>query len=172
MKWNDVLILVVLGILLILGFGYINREGLLKYITIEKTDTVTVSDTLYKYETLTIDRPVPKIVEKIKIDTVYDHNGNEIPLVTETKHYQDTIIQQKDTAVVRAQVTGINAELDTVSVMFNRREITNTVEITKYVERKKTVWDKFSIGVGVGYGYGLKNKDIEPFVGISLTYNL
>ena len=172
MKKSNLFLAVILLVMAVISFSLVKNCNRPRFNGIEKSDTIIKTDTLYKYDTLTIGRPVPKIVEKIKIDTVYDYNGTEIPLVTETKHYQDTIIQQKDTAVVRAQVTGINAELDTVSVMFNRREITNTVEITKYVEKKKGIWDKFSIGFGVGYGYGLKNKDIEPFVGVSLIYNL
>lgn len=147
--------------------GFFNKGG-----QVIKTDTIMVSDTLYLRDTVTVDNPVPYVVEKIKTDTVYDHSGNEVQLITETKNYRDTLVQNLDTAVVSAQITGINAQLDTVSVIFNRREVINTVEITKVVEKKKNVLDRLSVGIGVGYGIGLKNKQFEPFAGIMVSYDL
>lgn len=147
--------------------GYFDKGG-----EVIKTDTVMVSDTLYLRDTITVSNPVPYVVTKVKTDTVYDHSGNEVQLITETKNYRDTLVQNLDTAVVSAQITGINAQLDTVSVIFNRREVINTVEITKVIERKKNLFDRLSVGIGVGYGIGLKNKQFEPFAGIMVSYDL
>lgn len=139
---------------------------------IDKVDTVTVTDTIYRHDTLSIEKPVPKIVEKVKIDTVYDHNGNEIPLITETKQYRDTLFQDKDTAVVSAQVTGIEASLDTLSVIFNRREVTKIVEITNYIEKKKTFKDRFHIQPQAGVGYAIFNKKVDVYLGIGIGVDL
>lgn len=136
-----------------------------------RTDTVMVSDTLYLHDTLTVSHPVPYEVIKTKTDTVYTPQGDTLHLVTETKKYEENIIQEQDTAKVYAEVTGINAELDTISVMFNRREVTNTVEITKYIQKKRTFWNRFNVGVQVGYGIGLKNRDFEPYFGLGVGFS-
>ena len=169
MKNNTILLVIGFIICVLLGcliwHGYTPTEVI-------KTDTVTVTDTIYRHDTLSIEKPVPKIVEKVKIDTVYDHNGNEIPLITETKQYRDTLFQDKDTAVVSAQVTGIEASLDTLSVIFNRREVTKIVEITNYIEKKKTFKDRFHIQPQAGVGYAIFNKKIDAYLGIGIGVDL
>lgn len=143
---------------------------------IEKVDTVfsTKTDTLWKDTTIVKKEYVPTIVEKLQIDTVYDSNGDTIQLIVEAKKWEDSIVSNKDTAYLQIFTSGIRTSLDSTKIRLKTHTevITNTVEITKVVEKKKTFWDKFSIGVGVGYGIGLKNKDFEPFAGVSLTYSL
>lgn len=169
---NNILIyviLVFLSLLILVGMVWCTYQYPIEVV---KTDTVTVTDTIYRHDTLSIEKPVPKIVEKVKIDTVYDHNGNEIPLITETKQYRDTLFQDKDTAVVSAQVTGIEASLDTLSVIFNRREVTKIVEITNYIEKKKTFKDRFHIQPQAGVGYTIFNKKIDAYLGIGIGVDL
>lgn len=136
-----------------------------------RTDTVMVSDTLYLHDTLTVSHPVPYQVIKTKTDTVYTPQGDTLHLVTETKKYEENIIQEQDTAKVYAEVTGINANLDTLSVLFNRRTITNTIEITKVIQKKKTFWNRFHIGIQAGYGYAFKSKELTPYVGIGGSFD-
>ena len=139
------------------------------------SDTVwsTKTDTIWKDTTITKIKQVPKEVIKIRVDTFYTKDGNDTILTTENKIYKDTLCQQNDTAIVTSYIKGINASLDSTKVQLktSKEIITNTIEITKYIEKKKTIWDRFSIGLSVGYGYGFKNKDIEPFVGGAVTYS-
>jgi hypothetical protein len=141
-----------------------------------KTDTVfsTKTDTLWKDTTIVKKEYVPTIVEKLQIDTVYDSNGDTIQLIVEAKKWEDSIVSNKDTAYLQIFTSGIRTSLDSTKIRLKTHTevITNTVEVTKILEKKKTVWDRFHIGVGVGYGIGLKNKDFEPFAGVSLTYSL
>ena len=143
---------------------------------INKVDTVfsTKTDTLWKDTTIVKKEYVPTIVEKVQIDTVYDSNGDTIQLIVEAKKWEDSIVSHKDTAYLQIFTTGIRTSLDSLKMRLKTHTevITNTVEVTKIVEKKKTVWDRFSLGVGVGYGIGLKNKDFEPFAGVSLIYSL
>ena len=170
---NNALITVVLIICLILLSYNTFKDYLFKEPKVEKVDTVTVSDTLYKYVTLTIDRPVPKYVKIVKRDTVYK-NGKPIELVTENKTYNDTIKCAEDTAVVTSYISGVNPNLDSLKVKLSRREITktNTITITKYITPKKKFTDHFKVGVGVGYGYGFFYKGVEPYIGVGGSFDL
>lgn len=139
-----------------------------------KADTITSEriDTFWKIDTFKMQKLVPKYIIKSKVDTVYDHEHNPIELITENKVYQDTIICKKDTAELQIFTSGIRSNVDSINLNLRKSEIvkTNTIEIIKYVEKPKTIWNNFSVGLGVGYGIGLKNKDFEPFVGVSLVY--
>lgn len=143
---------------------------------IEKVDTVftTKTDTLWKDTTIIEKEFVPKIIEKIKTDTVFSENGDTIQLITESKTYEKRLISDKDTADLKIYTTGINTSLDSLKMRLRTHTevVTNTVEVTKIVERKKTVWDKFSIGLQGGYGYAFKSKEFSPYVGVGLAINL
>lgn len=134
-------------------------------------DTVRIerTDTIYKTDTFKINKPVPEYIEKIKTDTVYSKEGDEIELITENKTYIDTVCNKKDTAIVTSYITGVNATLDSLSVRFNKREIikTNTITITKTISRKKP----FSYGLQVGAGYGIFNKKVDMYIGVGGTLN-
>lgn len=139
---------------------------------INKIDTIYKSDTIWKHDSIKIIKPIPKYVEKVRIDTVYDENHNPIELITENKKYQDTITTcAGDTMEVMSYISGINVVQDSLKVKLSKREIAKTEIITKYITPKKTFLDHFKIGVGVGYGIGLNSKQFEPYVGVSLNYN-
>lgn len=166
MKWNDVLILIVLGILLILGFGYINRDGLLKYITIEKVDTVYSSkvDTLYKDTTIYKDKFIPVKEEIIRHDTIKSDSTIILPITS--KQYTDTICAS-DSIIVQSYISGYNPKLDSLRVTLKNREIikTNTITITK----TEVKYRKINIGLQGGYGYGFKSKQLEPYIGVGVS---
>lgn len=136
-----------------------------------KTDTITTTktDTLWRDTTITKTDTKVKYIQVVKTDTVYDKQGNEIELITDNKTYIDTICAQRDTAIVTSYISGVNAKLDSLKVEMKKSEVikTNTIEVTKYIKQNKS---KINIGLGAGYGFGLKNKDIEPFFGIIVSY--
>lgn len=177
MRNNLIYIAIILSIISILiYFININHEYILnKYFNINKVDTVMVSDTIRKVDTLTIikEKPIPKTIILTKIDTFFTPKGDSILLKTENKVYQDTLCQKNDSAIVTSYITGINANLDSTKVQLRitKETITNTVEITKYIEKKKTFWDRFHIGLQAGYGYGFKSKELEPYVGVGGSFN-
>lgn len=173
MKNNTIIWVSVLVSALILGLIWADYRGFFtKGGEVVRVDTVTVSDTLYLHDTLTVYNPVPYLVEKVKTDTVFTPAGDTIQLVTETKKYEENIIQDQDTAVVKAQITGINAEIDTISVMFNRREVINTIEITKYIEKKRKFLQRFHFSPNVSAGYGVFNRNLDVYVGFGVAYEL
>ena len=136
-------------------------------IIIKKTDTITVSDTIIKTDTFLVEKPIPKYIEIVKIDTVFNEKGDTIQLVTENKQYNDTICYQNDSIILESSISGINPTLDYIKAELRKQEIVNTVEITKFIKEKPKKW---SFGTSIGYGLGLKNRDFEPFLGITLQY--
>ena len=173
MKDNVLIVVSIVLLLIVLGALFYASRIIPPEVKQDTVTTVRV-DTLWKDTTVTEYKFVPKEVIKHKVDTVYDSNGNEIPLVTESKRYDKRLVIDKDTADVEIHTTGINTTLDSLKMRLKTHTniVEKTIEITKYEKKKKTFWDRFHLGVGIGYGYGLKNKNLEPFVGISLTYSL
>lgn len=141
-----------------------------------KTDTVysTRTDTLWKDTTITKKELIPKYIYKVKTDTVYGKEQNPIELVTENKVYNDTIVCEKDTAELQIFTSGIKSNVDSINLSLRKSEIikTNTIEITKYVDKKKTFWDRFHIGLQAGYGYGFNYKGLEPYIGLGGSFDL
>ena len=139
------------------------------------TDTVvfTRTDTFFKTDTFKIEKLIPKNVVILKKDTVYTKDSTEIVLTTENKMFNDTITCEKDTVQLQIFTSGINVNVDSLNLMLKKQEIvkTNTIEITKYVEKPKTFLDKFKVGVGVGYGIGLNSRQFEPYAGITAIYS-
>lgn len=170
---NNVLLVLGLFICMLMGFTLWYSRTLPNVVG---SDTIFVSDTIRQVDTLTIfkEKPIPKEVIKLKVDTFYTKEGNDTTFITENKVYQDTLCQKNDTAIVTNYITGINATLDSTKVQLSitKETITNTVEITKYIEKKKTFWNRFHLGVQAGYGYGFKSKELTPYVGLGGSFDL
>ena len=176
MKKNSTLISVSLAICTILIAAMFFVGNFIQPTEVIKTDTVftTKTDTFWRDTTIYEKEFVPKIIEKIKTDTLFKENGDTVQLVTESKTFEKSIISDKDTADVQIYTSGINTALDSLKMRFkvHHEVITNTVEITKIVDKKKTFIDRFHLGLQVGYGYGFNYKGLEPYVGIGGAFDL
>lgn len=175
---NNILIYISIIFIIILSI-YFNYNNIINYIIDRystKADTVFVTDTIRRVDTLTFykEKPVPKIIEKIKTDTVFTSNGDSLFLKTENKVYQDSLCVQNDTAIVTNYISGINANLDSTKVQLRvtKETITNTVEITKYIEKKRTFWNRLSFGPAVTAGYDPVNKQWGVLIGGSVTFDI
>lgn len=176
---NNTLIFISLFITLaILSIFYVNDNYNIKdlFNNTQKTDTVfsTKTDTLWKDTTIIEKEFVPKTIVKTKTDTLFKENGDTIQLITESKRFDKTILSGKDTADVQVYTSGINTSLDSLKMRLktHKEVITNTVEITKYVEKKKTFWNRFHIQPQVGVGYGVFNKNIDAYVGVGIGFDI
>lgn len=177
MKSNNTLIVIcLLFIIIFIIYYFINFNNIYNNNLINKTDTIRVerTDTIYKTDTFKIKELIPKKIVEIQRDTVYDSKGNEIELVTENKLYQDTLICDKDTAELQIFTSGIKSNVDSVNLNLRKSEIirTNTIEITKYIDKPKRFIDRFHISLQGGYGYGFNYKGFEPYVGIGVGFDL
>lgn len=139
---------------------------------IEKTDTVTVTDTFWKDTTIVEKELVPKYIVKKKVDTVYSKEGDTLQLITEQKRYDRSLVSDKDTCDLQIYASGINTRLDSLKWRLKTHSVTNTIEITKYIEKKRKFWDKINIQPQVGVGYGLFNKKVDAYVGVGLRIDL
>lgn len=137
----------------------------------ETRDTTIVKDTVWKDTTIIEKQIVPKEVIKKKVDTVYTNLGDTLHLVTESKVFEKRLLSSKDTADVTIYTTGINTSLDSLKWRLKTHSIhtTETVTITKYVERKKK-W--IQIQPQAGFGYGVFGKQCDMYVGLGIGINL
>lgn len=177
MKSNTLIFISIAICFIILGFFYLDRSGYFNTRKeVIKTDTVFTrkTDTLWKDTTIIEKEFVPKTIVKIKTDTLFKENGDTIQLITESKRFDKSIVSDKDTADVEIYTSGINTSLDSLKMRFKTHTdvITNTVEITKYIQKKKTFWDRWHVGLQGGYGYTLKTKDLQPYVGVGISFDL
>ena len=136
---------------------------------IERTDTLVISDTVFQKDTFIIEKPIPKYIEVLKIDTVFNEKGDTIQLVTENKIYNDTLCNQNDSIILQSSIRGINPTLDYIKADWRRQNITNTIEITKYIKTKPK---RFTFNPQIGVGYGVFNKRPDVFFGVGISVNL
>ena len=177
MNSNTLIFISIAICFIILGFFYLDRSGYFDPMKeVIKTDTVftTKTDTLWKDTTIVENEIVPKYIVKKNVDTVYTKKGDTLNLITESKRFDKRLISNKDTAYVQVYTSGIETSLDSLKMRLKTHTdvITNTVEVTKYIQKKKTFWNRFHIGVQAGYGYGFNYKGLEPYVGIGASFDL
>ena len=177
MNSNTLIFISIAICFIILGFFYLDRSGYFDPMKeVIKTDTVftTKTDTLWKDTTIVEKEIVPKYIIKKKVDTVYTKKGDTFNLITEAKRFDKRLISNKDTADVQIYTSGIETSIDSLKMRLKTHTdvITNTVEVTKYIQKKKTFWNRFHIGVQAGYGYGFNYKGLEPYVGIGASFDL
>lgn len=177
MNSNTLIFISIAICFIILGFFYLDRSGYFDPMKeVINTDTVftTKTDTLWKDTTIVEKEIIPKYIVKKKVDTVYTKEGDTFNLITESKRFDKRLISNKDTADLQIYTSGIETSLDSLKIRLKTHTdvITNTVEVTKYIQKKKTFFDRFHIGVQAGYGYGLNYKGLEPYVGIGASFDL
>ena len=177
MNSNTLIFISIAICFIILGFFYLDRSGYFDPMKeVINTDTVftTKTDTLWKDTTIVEKEIVPKYIIKKKVDTVYTKEGDTLNLITEAKRFDKRLISNKDTADLQIYTSGINTSLDSLKMRLKTHTdvITNTVEVTKYIQKKKTFWNRFHIGVQAGYGYGFNYNGLEPYVGIGASFDL
>ena len=177
MNSNTLIFISIAICFIILGFFYLDRSEYFDPMKeVIKTDTVltTKTDTLWKDTTIVEKDIVPKYIIKKKVDTVYTNEGDTLNLITEAKRFDKRLISNKDTADIQIYTSGIETSLDSLKMRLKTHTdvITNTVEVTKYIQNKKTFWNRFHIGVQAGYGYGFNYNGLEPYVGIGASFDL
>jgi len=83
------------------------------------------------------------------------------------------IVQRKymNDSLYTAYVSGVKYEdyprLDSINV--KQKTVYQTTTITKEVQKKQK---KFGVGVIGGYGYGFNSRQVEPYIGLGISYHL
>ena len=139
---------------------------------LEIRDTVlqTKIDTLYKDTVIEKTKYIPTEVIKLRTDTI----TKDTILTFEQKIYEDTLCNDKDSIILKSFIFGVSSKLDSTSVAWKKHTtvVTNTVEITKYIEKPKTFWDRFHIQPQITSGYDLVNHKWGIMVGIGLGIDI
>ena len=155
-----ILAVIFLAIMAVALFRIRNLEKKIVELQNAHADTVTI----VKVDTAFIEKPVPvyKYVSKtekvVVTDSLFVHDTTEklVFLPREYMVYKDTNY--------RAVVSGVQPRLDSIEIYQH-----NTVQtITKTVK----VPDKKRWGLGVNVSAGWDGKEIKPFVGIGVQYNI
>jgi hypothetical protein len=150
---------VVIGI-----FLYVTKKPEIIETTTIKTDTLyvknTVRDTLTQVKYQSIIRHDTLLVDNI----IYKNDTTYIQLPIEHKHYNNTLVEQNDTIVYDAYISGYKAHLDSIAINYNKAHIVTTITHQKI--------KRWTYGVQAGAGYGLINGKPDVFVGIGVQYNL
>ena len=171
-KLHTILLLIAIAMMTMAFFNvYFNKTG-----KVVSTDTVfvTKTDTLWRDTTIIKDKPVEKKVVEVRRDTVFTPGGDTLQLITEHKTYQERLLSGKDTADVQVYTTGINTSVDSLKMRFRTHTevVTNTIEITKYIEKKRKFHERFHFSPNVSAGYGVFNRNLDVDVGFGVAYEL
>lgn len=132
------------------------------------TDTVRTNDTVVRRDTVKKIDLVPYAQEVVRLETLY----KDTVLPIQVKYYKDTVAKELDTLYADMTVSGIRPNLDSVSYRWVRHQVTNTVTITKYKERKRTWKDKVSIGPSATVGYDPFNRQWGVTIGVGIGIDL
>ena len=84
--------------------------------------------------------------------------GDSVEIPITQKVYEDSLYT--------AYVSGYHQSLDSITI----RERTVMKTITNYTT--ETEFRRWNIGLTAGYGYGVRNRNLDFFIGVGLTYNL
>ena len=169
-KWTKIILIQAAFLVILFGLFFAtcyinsNRPNIIQ------TDTIFKTDTLWRDTTIVEKHFVPTTITKIKTDTLYTSNGDTVQLETLSKTFERSVVSNEDTADVTIYTTGINTSLDSLKMRFKTHSITNTVEVTKYIEKPRG--SRFHIMPQVGAGYGIFKNNIDIYVGVGLSYEL
>jgi len=161
-KWLSLALLTAfLAITFIVGCNY----GKMRSETQEASDTMIVSDTVWKTDSFEVIKPIPKYIKVVKTDTI----TKDTVLTKESKTYSNILCNEGDSIQLQTTISGYEASLDSVSAKWKKQNVTKTeyITVTNTIKEKK----KINIGLQVGYGIGLKDKEFQPYIGLGLQYN-
>lgn len=166
-KYQNKWIILLLSLLLVATFVIGCMVGETRSETLEIRDTVTVVEFKWLTDTFEVEKPIPKYIEKLKIDTFYTKEGKDTLLKTEKITYDTLLCQNQDSIQVKITTSGINVKIDSLQVLLKKQEkiITNTITITKYIDKPKKL---INIEPQIGMGYGVFNKKPDMYVGIGI----
>lgn len=133
----------------------------------QSRDTIVLRDTVRL-------RPPLQVVRTLHTDTIYvkDTSGIFTPMQQTRAAYAfnaDTVTESNDTIKVTANITGVDVELNDLTIDYTHKEIATTTTILQR-ERKK----RWGIGLQLGAGAAMHDKKIivSPYIGIGISYNL
>ena len=126
-------------------------------------DTVIDIDTLTKIDTVKVPHT---ILVPSKTDTVYQEKIQKDTTLQVTRKTYDI---DNDSVGAHVVVSGINPNVDTLSIWSKKTSYSVNKTIIKTIPMKDT--KRFRIYPTVGVGYGVFGRKLDMYIGIGLTYN-
>lgn len=155
---NKNIIIVILSLLLATSVLFLCRGHFrvnCSNMSLKTSDTITI----YKIDTITIDKPVPqyKYINKVVTDTLYNIDKKvQVSVPISTTVYADSSYS--------AIVSGYKVNLDAIQVYPKH----TTTTITNTIVRQK----RWNVGVQAGVGWGIYSRKPDIFVGVGVSYRL
>ena len=127
-------------------------------------DTVIDIDTFTKIDTVKIPHT---ILVPSKTDTVYQERiAKDTTLQVTRKTYEI----DNDSVGAHVVVSGINPNVDTLSIWSKKTSYSVNKTIIKTIPMKDT--KRFKIYPTIGVGYGVFGRKLDMYIGIGFTYNI
>ena len=127
-------------------------------------DTVIDVDTFTKVDTVKIPNT---ILVPSKTDTVYQERIQKDTTLQVTRKTYDI---DNDSVGAHVVVSGINTNLDTLSIWSKKTSYSVNKTIIKTIPMKDT--KRFKIYPTIGVGYGVFSRKPDMYMGIGFTYNI
>lgn len=156
------LVIVTAAVTAILLSPWLSRE---RFQSITPTiDTVIDIDTFTKVDTVKISKT---ILVPSKTDTVYQEKIQKDTTLQVTRKTYDI---DNDSVGAHVVVSGINPNVDTLSIWSKKTSYSVNKTIIKTIPMKDT--KRFKIYPTIGVGYGVFSRKPDMYIGIGFTYNL
>ena len=157
-----IIVIVTAAVTAILLSPWLSRE---RFQSITPTiDTVIDVDTFTKVDTVNVPNT---ILVPSKTDTVYQERiSNDTTLQVTRKTYDI----DNDSVGAHVVVSGINPNVDSLSIWAKKTSYSVNKTIIKTIPMKDT--KKFKIYPTLGIGYGVFSRKPDMYIGIGFTYNL
>ena len=157
-----ILVIVTAAVTALLLSPWLSRE---RFQSITNTiDTVIDVDTFTKIDTV----KVPKtILVPSKTDTVYQERIQKDTTLQVTRKTYDI---DNDSVGAHLVVSGVNPNVDTLSIWSKKTSYSVNKTIIKTIPMKDT--KRFKIYPTIGVGYGVFSRKLDMYVGIGFTYNI
>ena len=157
-----IIVIVTAAVTAILLSPWISRERLQS--RTPTIDTVIDVDTFTRIDTVKIPNT---ILIPSKTDTVYQERiTNDTTLQVTRKTYDI----DNDSVGAHVVVSGVNPNVDTLSIWSKKTSYSVNKSITKTIT--KATSKRFKIYPTVGIGYGVFSRKPDMYIGIGFTYNL
>lgn len=136
----------------------------------DTTERIRV-ETKVKVDTVKIATPTPvhdTIVRYVRVKMPVDHFREATKMVVDSAEVSVPITQTiYSDSTYKAWVSGYLSRLDSIEVYREKVFVTKTIErdITKPPRR-------WGVGVSAGAAYGVTSRQVEPYIGIGVTYVL
>lgn len=127
------------------------NKGEIKRVDIDTTRDITRKLETYKY----------KNTQKDSLEYELNIGAYEEPKWYSLKY------KIKDNILITNKHDGNRNQLD---IKTDNGLVTDVTVI--HPKKKASVFDKIAIGPSVGFAYGINSRKVEPYIGVSVTYNL